>query len=589
MLIASRRALGLPLVPAFTACLALAACRGELDVEIETSVGTRAHRDDPKAKLEDVREVARALLLPAPDTATPSTAPAGPARPPTSVADLDDLVAAIRKGALDEIGGPARRIAAAPVGLWPAVRAALQAPRRAPKGDYRSMLAAIGGDVPNRYGHFDLAWKKAHGFAVKRSEGWFEDLLVLPRSKISPVLTPVYRDVVLQTALLRAASEIGKDPNTSAQVVDVLLEVAYLHEGTFRDEVTRAIGGIGDEAVVPLLRATIVGDDPDEARLQRAEYAAAQLDRMDRWIPARAEAALSSEPRRLAALFDAWGQAHNGNAAAILLAHADSRIPSVRLAARRAFSGLVEGPPPKTISRRVRLLGGGTGQAQAFLNHRQLAAIAVRDALVKVDPTALEAPCEPVVAGEPIDPRCEGQPARHTAALFATLDARRLAESAAAIDAAMAAADPRATQESLDRLLAERPELGEEPRVAAAYRRGASEALADGDARRGAALSRKAAVLMAARDPQTAETLRLQALLAEAESGEVPAWGRQMLLRTADQLRPGDPHVAAALGTGPAAAFEATATLPGERIALGCACVVLGFACLGGITRRRVG
>lgn len=575
------------LVSTFATCLALAACRGELDVDVETSVGTRAHRDDPKAKLQDVREVAQALLLPKPGAPAPSTAPAGPARPPSSTADLDDLVAAIRKGALDEIGGPARRIAAAPVSLWPAVRAALQAPRRAPKGDYRSMLAAIGGDVPNRYGHFDLAWKKAHGFAVKRSEGWFEDLLVLPRSKISPVLTPVYRDVVLQTALLRAASEIGKDPNTSDQVVDVLLEVAYLHEGTFRDEVTRAIGGIGDEAVAPLLRATIVGDDPDEAALQRAEYAAAQLDRMDRWIPARAEAALASEPRRLAALFDAWGEAHNGNAAAILLAHADSRIPSVRLAARQAFSGLVEGPPPKTISRRVRLLGGGTGQAQAFLNHRQLAAIAVRDALARVDSTALEAPCEPVVAGEPIDPRCEGQPARHTAALFAILDDRRRTESAAAIDAAMAQDDGRATEDALDRLLAERPELGEEPRVAAAYRRGAGEALASGDALRGATLSRKAAVLLAPRDPQTAETLRLQALLAEAESGAVPTWGRQMLLRTADQLRPGDPHVTAAMATGPAAAFEATATLPADRIALGCACVLLGFACIGGVTRRR--
>lgn len=567
--------------------LALAACQRDLDVEIKTSVGSEAHRDDPKARMADVRAVAEALWMPAATRTTPVAAPAGPAHPPQSSDDLTDLTTAIRKGALDELGGPARRIAASPTSLWPQIRTALAAPRKATKGDYRSMLAAIGGDVPNRYGHFDLSWKKAHGFAVKRSEDWFEDLLVMPRSKLSPVLTPVYRDCVLQTSLLRASSEIGKNPNTSAEVVDVLLEAAIQHDGIFRDEVGRAIQRIGDEAVPHLWRRTIVVDDRDEVAMQRAELAIVQLDRMDRWIPERAEAALATEPRRLAALLDVWAEARNGNAAAIMLAHADSRVPKVRASARIAFASLVDGPPPKTISRRVRLLGGGTGQAQAFLNYRQRAGIAVREALARTDSTLIEQPCEPANPDAPIDPLCDKQPSRHAASLFALLDARREAQSKAAIDAAMAKASGESSLAELDRLLAERPELGEEPRVAAAYRHGAAQALGRGDALVGATLSRKAAVLLDARDPDAADTLRVQALLAEADSGAVPPLGREMLLRTALQLRPDHARMIAARDASPSFTVSGVANIPGDRLALGCACVVIAFVCVGGVTRRR--
>ena len=375
--------------------MATLACTPSLEVEVDTAIGSRARRDDPAARAQDVSVMARALF--GRDEATGEAelpALAGPVHPPRAVEELDDLVVAIRKGALDEIGGPAHRLQHAEASLWPQLRALLLAPRRAPKGDYRSTLAAIGGDVPNRYGHFDLAWKKAHGFATKLSEDWFEDLLVMPRSKLSPSLVPVYRDCVLTTALLQAASEIGKNPGYSEDVVNVLLEAAYVHEGTFRDEVGRAVARIGDEAVPWLLRRAIPPQGRDPEAAQRAAYAQALLDRMDRWIPERAEAALRAEPRRLAAALTAWGEACDGHAAPVMLAHVDSKFPSVRAAARAAFVALVEGPPPKSVSRRVRLLGGGTGHAQAYLNYRQLAALAVRDAIVWLDPQLLEAPCD---------------------------------------------------------------------------------------------------------------------------------------------------------------------------------------------------
>lgn len=562
--------------------LALVGCENQLDVEVSTAVGSRSHRDDPQAVVKDLRAVAEALLVRTDPKLAPTDVIAQPVHPPSEGSELDELMTAIRKGPLDEIGGPARRIAAAPRALWPELRKAILAPRKAPKGDYRSMLRAIGGDVPNRYGYFELAWKKAHGHNIKVSTDWFEDLLAIPRSKLSPMLTQVYRDCVIETAMLRAASAIGRDPQLADDVVAALLDAAYVHEGTFRDEVGRAIQAVGDDAVAPLVLAAIrPADDRDDAAMKRAEYAAHQLDRMDRWVPERAEAALRSDPRRLAALLRAWGVAHTGEAAQMMLLHVDARIPAVRDAARTAFLALVDGEPAKVISRSVRLLGGGTGRAQAFLNFRQHAGIAVRDTLARENPELLEAWCGPPEPGQPIDPRCEDQPSRHAHAYFDWLDQRRAAEEAATIDAALAERDPEQAIEKLDRLLAEQPELAAPQRLADVYRQGATAALANSDAARAAALSRKAAVLVEREQPTLAETLRVQALLAEAATEGLPTWGRSMLLRSAEELRPGDPHIAQARRT--LVDADAPDAIPPRRIALGAGVVLFAFAGLGGI------
>lgn len=561
----------------------LVACERSLDVEVSTAVGSRSHREDPQARVQDVRMVAEALLARADPKAKSGAATlAQPVHPPSEAEELDELMTAIRKGPLDEIGGPARRIAESPRALWPALKTAILAPRRAPKGDYRSMLRAIGGDVPNRYGYFELAWKKAHGHSIKLSEDWFEDLLMLPRSKLSPMLIAVYRDCVLQAAMLRAASSIGHEPHLAADVTNTLLDAAYVHEGTFRDEVGRAIQGVGDDAVAPLMLAAIPpADDRDEAGRKRAEYAAHQLDRMDRWVPERAEAALKSDPRRLAGLLQAWGVAKTGEAAPMMLAHVDARIPAVRQAARAAFLQLVDGPLPKVISRSVRLLGGGTGVAQRFLNHRQHAGIAIRDVLARENSALLEVLwCGPPEPGQLPDPRCDDQPSRHAHAYFDWLDRRRADEEARTIDAAVAERDPELAIERLDRLLAEQPELAAPGRLADVYRQGASAAIARGDGARGAALSRKAAVLVEAEAPELADTLRVQALLAEAGTEGLPSWGRGMLLRSAERLRPGDPHVERARV---ALAEAPSLAVPPMKTAIAAGVVVIAFGCLGGI------
>lgn len=454
--------------------------------------------------------------------------------PPARNSELEDLIAAIRKGPIDEVAGPARRIAAASPELWPEIEAALLAERKSPKGDYRSVLAAIGGDVPNRYGHFARAWKKAHGYDVKLSVDWFEDLLALPRSKISPVLLKVYRDCILQSALLRAAGRIGRAPQWTTRVVSTLLDAAYLHQGTFRDEVGRAIEAVGDEAIPTLLVESVSpegrADDPD---VKRAEYARYNLDRMDRLHPARVVEAVRDNPRLLAAVLRAYGKARMGEAADVLLDYVDDRTVAVRTAAREAFTAYVIGPAPKAKSRQVRLLGGELGRARAYLTYRQRATTAIRDRLAAQAPLLLEPECELTREDGTTDPECERAPQRHTESYFDWLDLQRTIRQQTRVDTALAQSDPAVAVRMLDELLAEDPHPVKADAIARFFAAQGEQAAASGDSARAGQLLRKASMLLRPTDSATAEALHTTAVRAEAEHPEVSAQGRRMLLASA--------------------------------------------------------
>src|SRR5690606_30005518 len=107
------------------------------------------------------------------DLSDMAEAPATEAQPiaaPRTGAELDALITGLRGAPHRDLAPLAAAVAATPPALWPEVRALLLAPRSARKADYKALLAVIGGDVPNRYGHFELAWKQAHGHTVRLSE-----------------------------------------------------------------------------------------------------------------------------------------------------------------------------------------------------------------------------------------------------------------------------------------------------------------------------------------------------------------------------------------------------------------------------------
>jgi hypothetical protein len=578
-------------VPALAlAALALVACETTAEVDVKTYVGESWAQKDPELSQKAAKDVIGTALAEwwgeledaqASIEGVPATV-----HPPRNEKQLDELIGAIRTGPLDELGGPARRIAAADATLWPRIRAGLLAERKAPKGDYRSLLAAIGGDVPNKFGYFALAWKKAHGHTVKLSEDWFEDLLALPRSKVSPNLLKVYRDCVLTTAYLRAASNIGKDPAASRDVSNALLDAAYVHQGTFRDEVARALAAVGDEAVPHLIVSAISPSDRardrEKPEVRRALFAQHSLDKLDRLHPGRATAAVRDDPRLLAATLAAYGVARPGEAAPVLLEFLDDRSPAVRKAAREAFANYVDGPPPQVSARRVRLIGGGEGVALAYLSYRERARLAIRDKIAVDAPALLEEECELKREDGRWDKKCEEQPARLYRAYVHWLDLRRELEQATKIDAALADPDPDAGALALDRLLAVSPDIGQRDRLATFFGDLAQAKLDEGDGPRAAALFRKASVLERDFDPEHARELHVAALRTEASLEELPRAGRLMLLRRAAELEPDDADIAAEVERVQAEpALASTRELPGNRLLGGIGLVSVALFAIG--------
>lgn len=526
---------------------------------------------------------------------------AQPVAPPRSSAELADLVAALQSAPHRDLPPLARALAGAPAELWPELRPLLLAPRKARKADYKAFLAQIGGDVPNRYGHFELAWKRAHGYTVRLSEDWFEDLLALPSSKVSKIFRGIHRDAVLTAALLRAASSIGADPARTEDVVDALLAAAYVHEGTFRDEVGRALRRLGDPAVPTLLlrsvRPALPADEKkaqevkDSLAYKTAEYAGYQVDRMDRSHPRKALAAVRDEPRRLAELLAAYGVVRPGDAAAPILDHVDSPIPRVREAARAAFLAYVTGPAPRAERKVVRLLGGGTSEAPALPTYRDMARVAILGRLADERSALHEPDCRSARKDSPADPTCEQQPERLARAYFAGLDDQRREREHAQIAAALAEPDCAAAIAMLDVLLADDPALSARAELVPTYEAAAAEAGEAGDLATSARLYRKSAALLVDSDPARADELRARALLAEAELAATPE-GRGMLLATAQTLVPDDPELQARLAESaerPATAAEAALPVNlAQRTGMAAGALALLFALGSLFTRWRV-
>jgi hypothetical protein len=518
-------------------------------VSIQTRVG------DGDGSTPDL-EAATLVLARLWDQATPTPTPTDPAHSvasaPTDAAHYMELVHAIRTLPMDDLGAPARNLAIAPSGRWPVLRGTLLATRKKPTGEYRSLLSVIGGDVPNRYGYFALAWKKAHGHRVRLSEDWFEDLLTLPSGRVSGPLRPVYRDCVLTTALLRASARIGATtPELTGDVVEALLDAAYLHRGTFRDEVGRALQSIGDEAIAHLVRAAIPPkhDDKEKTGLQRAEYAAYNLDRMDRLHPERASKAVADEPRRLIALFDAYSRSRTPEAAGVLAAQLDAPEPSLRAAARKAFLPFVLGPAPRARHKKLRVLGGGTTTRAAGRTYRQAATTAIRDLVEQEFPTLLEPACRISLDDGTVDTVCEGQPDRLTHAFIEHADRRRQDRESAIVAQALAHGDSQVGARMLDEVLARGGVHGDSAPVVDFFLRTAERAREHGDVVRAAQLLRKTARLVSDSDPRTGRRLRAKALLSEASVPGLDRQGRGMLLSAALSVDPTTPGLSSAIAS----------------------------------------
>lgn len=471
--------------------------------------------------------------------------------PPQESSSFAAQLHALREGPIDEAAMLTRNLAEAGPQLWPEIAALLLAERERPQREYKQVLALIGGDVPNRYGHFALHWKKAHGYDVRVSEDWFEDLLGVASVRVSKPLHPVLRDTLLTVALLRAASRAAReDPKLVADVVSTLLDAGYVLDGTFRDEVGRSIDLIGDPAISHLLRESVAPEGADEASTaaRRAAYATYCLDRMDRLHPSRAIEAASHERLLLADVLEAYALVRDGEAAPLLLDHVDADAPGVRRSARIAFESYVTGPLPTVRRKSIRLLGGRTSTQRAELSYREHARLAIRQRLTLTAPDLLEPECELWRSGGLVDASCEGQPERLFRAYVELLDQRRMSRRDATVARALSSDDRIVGAAMLDTLLSDGSEPVDPDLIAPFYSEVAAEIEASGDPARAAQLLRKSAMLLADADAERARALSVDALVLEAQVEGVDERGRKMLLGTARDLAPDEPTVTAALG-----------------------------------------
>lgn len=550
-----------------------AACSGSAEVDVETRVGDDGDAAALERSLAELRDRASLLWETSRRDGVRAALHTARARdgaedvdvatlisPPRTLEDLHDRVTQLRTTPLENLELPARALARTPAHLWPQLRELMLAERTHRKQDYRVLLSLIGGDVPNRYGHFARAWKRAHGHKIKLSEDWFEDLLALDQARVQPIFHDIYRDCVLEAALLQAASEIGRAPARAPVVVDALLAAAYVHKGTFRDEVGRAIRRIGDPAVPSLVRRSIRPPTPeglsekqraafdDSVEVRQSEYAEFQLDRMDRLLPHRAIGAVREDPAQLSDLLAAYGERRPSQAAAPLLEFIDAELPRVRASARGALLAFVTGPAPKTRRKTLRLLGGQTTRAKAERSYRDAARLALRARLGEDAAELLPPECELLDERGAIDPDCERQPERMAREYIALLDSRRSAREQTQLRAALESEALTDTVEQIDRLLAANPAFATEvpervDAIAPVYEAAAAAAKAEGDWVKAARTLRKLSVLTRAVDPVRSQALQREALLAEAETPALPSAGKRMLLATAAAVSPDNPAV----------------------------------------------
>lgn len=110
---------------------------------------------------------------------------------------------------------------------WPQAKAYLLAPRSHSPVDYRNVLAEIG-ISPNH--------------PASDSHAWLEELVELPRTRVSDLLAPVFSDLLVTAGLLSwLGNEMRHDPELRRDGLSTLLDMGAHHKGTFVTGVDDAI------------------------------------------------------------------------------------------------------------------------------------------------------------------------------------------------------------------------------------------------------------------------------------------------------------------------------------------------------------
>jgi hypothetical protein len=323
----------------------------------------------------------------------------------------------------------------------------LRRPHQATLEVRRAVLTQIKANVPDDKGKFaDPGRLKLEQVREDDAFDWLAELAKLDPA--TPGLAETYTDI----AAIRALADT-REVRAGAAILDVCFAAETM---IYRDECGRRLRAMAPHSIPSL---TIASQSRDPAKRRYATY---QLERLDRQDPAKALAAAAGDEDLRIAILDAFRTSRHREAVHAVLATINDEAPRVRAAARRAWLGYVTGrPPPPAPKKKLQLPGGKLAEEETplWLTYRELADSDLRK-------LAAELFAEEYRETEKIDLEAISK------RIFSHYDQQRAERDRtlfADAKAKAAAGDLAAATVIFDQLLAQDPERGERPEMAAIY------------------------------------------------------------------------------------------------------------------------
>ncbi len=400
-----------------------------------------------------------------------------PATTAADEAELDEVLAALAKGA-----GPARlesakKLAELAPRTLAALAARLQRPRSASLELRRAVLEAIEAAVPDASGKFSQPKRqKSTELRANDEVDWLPALIALaPEAVASPSSKRRERDddadgdddaavaisaadkataiaeVIVDVAILRALAA-SSDPRAAAPLFQAAFDPATM---IYRDECGRYLRKM-EPFSIPVLTIESQGTS------DRRRYATYQLERIDRQEPSKALTAATADESLTIAILDAFRTTRHREAVYAVFAYIDKDAPRVREAARATWLAYVTGKPPPAAPKRKMVLPGGKlaeKPTPLWLTYRELADAQLRKA-------SAELLGEELSESQPVDVAALS---RRIFDHYDAIRAKREAEQWAQAQRLAESGDLAGAVSRIDQLLAVNPDRKEREQMAPMY------------------------------------------------------------------------------------------------------------------------
>ncbi|MBA3453387.1 MAG: hypothetical protein H0T42_09880 [Deltaproteobacteria bacterium] len=336
----------------------------------------------------------------------------------------------------------------------------LARPHAASVEERRAVLSTINASVPDAKGKFKGP-ERTTGKERKADDDvdWLVKLLELDAT------LPGLGEVIADVAAIRALSA-SKEMGAAQPIFDAAFRDETM---SYRDECGRYLRKMEPYSIPALTRESAGKND-------RKRYATWQLERIDRQEPGKALAAGAADELVTIAILDVFRTTKIREAVHAVWGKVNDDRPRVRAAARATWMDYITGPPPKPAPMKKLQLPGGKltkKEKPLWLTYRELADNELRQAANEL--LHEDYPIEDPMSLDDHDRRVSDVKVdllEVTKRLFEYYDGERTKQDGAQWSAAKAKADAgdlATATAMLDRLIAQKPDVGERAGIAKIY------------------------------------------------------------------------------------------------------------------------